>query len=332
MVRKKGIIVLVLLPLLLLGGCNKKETPTVTRTSFMLDTMIIITLYDWKDEQTLNLAMEEISRLEGLLSVEKEGSDLDLLCKAAGQDWVSISPETEEVLRLSKEIWAKSEGHFDVTTGPLIDLWAIRDRKGHYPTEQEQKDAIARVSSEKLLIEDGRAYLSEPGMKANLGAIAKGYIADQVKDVLVKAGVKHAIIDLGRNLVIIGGKPDGSKFQIGVQSPFEEQGKIMKVLAVSDRSVVTAGVNERFFEYEGVRYHHILDPFTGFPADTGVASVTIISESSALGDSLSTTCLLLGEEKGMALIEGMKDIQALFILKDGEMRMSSGLSAYEVPS
>lgn len=328
----KKILVLALLPLLLLSGCNTKGASTVTRTSFMLDTVINITIYDWKDEQTLNLAMEEISRLEGLLSVEKEGSDLNRLCTAAGKDWVSISPECEEVLRLSKEIWDKSEGHFDVTTGPLIDLWAIRDGKGHYPTEQERKDAIARISSEKLLIEDGRAYLSEPGMKANLGAIAKGYIADQVKEVLVKAGVKHAIIDLGRNLVIIGGKPDGSKFQIGVQSPFEEEGKVLKVLAVSDRSVVTAGINERFFEYEGVRYHHILDPFTGFPADTGVASVTIISDSSALGDALSTTCLLLGEEKGMALLESMDDIQALFILKDGEMRMSSGFSAYEAPS
>lgn len=329
--RKQGILVLLLLPLLLLSGCQR-EAPTVTRTSFMLDTVINITLYDWKDEQTLNLAMEEISRLEALLSVEKEGSDLDRLYKAAGKEWVAISPECEEVLRLSKDIWAKSEGHFDVTVGPLIDLWSIRDGQGHYPTEEERKEAISHISSDQLLVEQGRAYLKEPGMKANLGAIAKGYIADKVKEVLVNAGVKHAIIDLGRNLVIIGGKPDGSPFQIGVQSPFEEQGEILKAVAVSDRSVVTAGINERFFEYQGKRYHHILDPFTGFPADTGVASVTIISDSSAMGDALSTTCLLLGAEKGMALVESMQGIEALFVLVDGQMRMSSGFSAYDSPA
>lgn len=329
--RKQGMLVLLLLPLLLVSGCQK-ETPTVSRTSFMLDTVINITLYDWEDEQTLTLAMEEISRLEGLLSVEKEGSDLDRLCKAAGKEWVDVSPECEEVLRLSKEVFSMSEGHFDVTVGPLIDLWSIRDGQGHIPTEEERKEALSHISSDQLLIEEGRAYLAEPGMKANLGAIAKGYIADQVKQVLVNAGVKHAIIDLGRNLVIIGGKPDGSPFQVGVQSPFEEQGEILKAIAVSDRSVVTAGINERFFEYQGKRYHHILDPFTGFPADTGVASVTIISESSAMGDALSTTCLLLGEEKGLALVERLQDVEALFVLSDGQMRMSPGFSAYDIPA
>lgn len=321
-----------ILSLLLLTSCGAGKESSVTRTSFMLDTVINITLYDWKDEETLNAAMEEISRLEKLLSVEKEGSDLYRLAEASGRDWVQISPEAEEVLRLSKEIWKRSEGHFDVTTGPLIDLWGIRNGEGHYPTEDERKTALAKVSSEKLLVENGRAFLLDPGMKANLGAIAKGYIADRVKLVLVKAGVKHAIIDLGRNLVLIGGKVDGTDFSVGVQSPFDEQGEVDTVLKASDRSVVTSGINERFFEYQGVRYHHILDPFTGFPADTGVASVTIISEQSIIGDALSTTCLLLGEEKGMALIETMPDVEALFLMKNGDRLQSSGFAQYLVKS
>jgi len=321
-----------ILSLLLLTSCGAGKESAISRTSFMLDTVITITLYDWKDEETLSAAMQEISRLEQLLSVQKEGSDLYRLAEAAGRDWVKISPECEEVLRLSKEIWQRSEGHFDITSGPLIDLWAIRDGAGHYPTEGERQAAIEKISSEKLLVEKGRAFLTEPGMEANLGAIAKGYIADRVKVLLLKAGVEHAIIDLGRNLLLIGGKEDGTDFSVGVQSPFEDRGEIDTVLKASNRSVVTSGINERFFEYEGVQYHHILDPFTGFSADTGVASVTIISEQSVMGDALSTTCLLLGAEKGLALIETMPDVEALFLMQNGERYQSSGFAQYMAES
>lgn len=318
----------VLLLLCFLGACGAKQPPSVSRSSFLLDTSIQLTLYDWTEEDTLTRAMEEITRLERLLSVEKEGSDLDRLCKAAGQSWVDISPECEAVLRRAKEVWALSEGHFDVTAGPLIDLWSIgSDGEGHYPTKEEREAAQVKISSEKLLVEEGRAFLTEEGMKANLGAIAKGYIADELKRFLVEEGVEHALIDLGRNLLLVGAKPDGSAFHIGVQSPFEEGG-IWKTLTLSDHSVVTAGIDERFFEQDGKRYHHILDPFSGFPAETGIASVTIISQESVLGDALSTTCLLLGEKKGMALIERLPDVEALFILQNQEERMSSGFSSY----
>lgn len=314
--------------LLLFAGCRASEEPSVSRTSFMLDTMINITLYDWTDEETLTMTMQEIDRLEALLSVEREGSDLYRLAQSAGKEWVEISPECQEVLTLAKDYWRLSEGHFDITTGPLIDLWSIRDGKGHYPTEAELKATLPRISSEKLQIGDGCAYLEEVGMKANLGAIAKGYIADQVKELLMKNGVKHAAIDLGRNLIFIGEKSDKSPFRIGVQSPFEERGELATILLISGKSVVTSGINERYFEYEGVKYHHILDPFTGFPADAGVASVTIISNQSVDGDALSTTSLLLGVEKGLALIEQIPEVEALFIQKDGQQVMSSGFAAY----
>lgn len=330
--KKISKMLAVLLLLCLLGACGEKQPPSVSRSSFMLDTSIQLTLYDWTEEETLTRAMEEIARLERLLSVEKEGSDLDRLCKAAGQSWVDISPECEAVLRRAKEIWTLSEGHFDITAGPLIDLWSIgSDGAGYYPTQGERETAQAKISSEKLFIEDGRAFLAEEGMKANLGAIAKGYIADELKRFLLEEGVEHALIDLGRNLLLVGAKPEDGAFHIGVQSPFEN-GDIWKVLMLSDRSIVTAGIDERFFEQDGKRYHHILDPFSGFPAETGIVSVTIISRESILGDALSTTCLLLGEEKGMALIERLPDVEALFILQNQEERMSNGFSAYVAPN
>ena len=142
----------------------------------------------------------------------------------------------------------------------------------------------------------------------------------------MQEGVEHAIIDLGRNILLIGEKPEGAAFLIGVQDPVQEGESIWCAVEARDNSVVTAGVNERFFEEDGVRYHHILDPHTGFPSDTGLASVTIVSETSVQGDALSTTCMLLGEEKGLALIESIPDVEALFIRADGSETQTPGFA------
>lgn len=326
--KRFGTAALLLLLLALLAACGDQEPETVQRTNFQMDTIVTITLYDWTDESTIDLAFQEIDRLEDLLSVEREGSDLDRLAKAAGREWVEISPETQEVLTLAKEYGTLSGGLFDVTAGPLIDLWDINGG-GHYPTQEELDAVLPLIDSDDLQIEEGRAYLARPGMVANLGAIAKGYIADQVKALLMEQGVEHAVLDLGRNILLIGGKTDTAPFRIGVQDPNQDQGDLLTVLKVSDKSIVTSGVYERYFTYEGKRYHHILDPFTGYPADNGLAAVTILSDDSARGDALSTACLLLGKEAGLALMEGLDGVEALFVEDDGTMTRSSGFTAYE---
>lgn len=323
---KKYITLFCALVLMLgLGGCSQEEEP-VTKANFLLDTYVQISLYDDSDISVIDLAFQEITRLEDLLSVNREGSELDRLAKAAGKEWVEISPETQEVLLLAKEYADLSGGLFDVTSGPLIDLWDING-EGHYPTQDELDAVLPLISSEDLLIEDGRAYLAREGMEANLGAIAKGYIADKVKELLLDQGVESAIIDLGRNVLLIGDKSDGVNFNVGVQDPNQEQGVLLGLVSTADTSVVTSGINERYFTYEGVDYHHILDPFTGFPADNDLASVTILSSTSAQGDALSTTCLLLGTEKGMELIESLEGVEAFFITKDGTTTMSPGFEA-----
>lgn len=314
-----------LLCLLLLSACGEAEP--VSKTNFMLDTIVQITLYDQSDPAVIDRAFEEIRRLEGILSVEQEGSDLDKLAKAAGQDWVEIQPETEEVLRLAKKYSALSQGAFDVTTGPLIDLWNIHDGEGHYPSQEELDRVLPLIGEQDLLVEEGRAYLARPGMVANLGAIAKGYIADQVKALLVEKGVEHAVLDLGRNILLIGGRPDGSSFVVGVQDPNQEQGRILGYIEAADKSVVTSGINERRFTYNGQIYHHVLNPATGFPVDNELSAVTILSDRSADGDALSTTCLLLGQEKGLALVESLEGVEALFVTKDGAKVESSGLGS-----
>lgn len=165
-------------------------------------------------------------------------------------------------------------------------------------------------------------------MIANLGAIAKGYIADRVKDLLVEQGVEHAVIDLGRNILLIGGRPDGSNFTVGVQDPNQEEGRFGRYRGRLGQKRGDLRHQRAKFTYNGKEYHHVLDPFTGFPADTGLASVTILSDNSAQGDALSTTCLLLGPEEGMQLIESLDGVEALFITTDGELIPSSGYEAY----
>ncbi len=330
---KKRIVAAIGAVLLILAavGCGvaqSGEEKQVSKTNLMLDTVVQITLYDWDDPGTIDLAFDEIRRLESLLSVEKEGSDLDRLSQAAGKTWVEISPETEEVLRLSKEYSALSQGYFDVTTGPLVSLWNIHNGEGHYPTSEELEEVLPLIGSDDLLVEEGRAYLAREGMVANLGAIAKGYIADKVKDLLLAQGVEHAVLNLGRNILLIGGKEAGVDFTVGVQDPNKAEGELADVVTVSDKSVVTSGIDERKFVHGGKTYHHVLDPFTGFPADTGLASVTIISEDSVQGDALSTSCLLLGQEKGMALVERLEGVEALFLTTDGTQIHSSGYEAY----
>lgn len=322
---------LLLLPLFLLlaacGAGQEQEPAVVQRTNFQMDTVVTITLYDWTDETAIDAAFREIDRLEALLSVQKPGSDLDRLAQAAGQDWVDIAPETQEVLELAKDYFARSGGLLDVTAGPLIDLWDINNG-GHYPTSEELEAVLPLVNGEDLQVKEGRAYLARPGMKADLGAIAKGYIADRVKDLLLDLGVKHAVLDLGRNILLIGGKSDEIPFRVGVQDPNGDQGELLAVVEAANKSLVTSGVYERYFEHDGKRYHHILDPETGYPVDNGLAAVSILSDDSANGDALSTTCLLLGQEKGLALIESLPGVEALFVAEDGTLTPSSGFDAY----
>ena len=218
--KKKLSFFLAFLMILSMAGCTAgqpEEPPHVSKSNFMLDTYIEITLYDWTDASTIDLAFDEIRRLESLLSVEQTGSDLDRLAKAAGEEWVEISPETEEVLRLSKEYAALSEGYFDVTTGPLVSLWNIHNEQGHYPSQAELEQVLPLIDSDDLLVKEGHAFLARKGMVANLGAIAKGYIADQVKELLVAQGVEHAVLNLGRNILLIGDKQEGTAFTIGIQ-------------------------------------------------------------------------------------------------------------------
>ncbi len=320
--RKTIAFLLALLFLFALAGCQT-QPQALSRTDYLLDTVVTLTLYGAKDAD-LDAAFAEIRRLNDLLDAYSPFSDLGWLQAAAGLKPVTVSAETMELLLFAKEMYEKTAGYLDVTVGPLIDLWAIREG-GHYPTDDELSTALGLLGMDDLVLDEAKstAYLARPGMRLDLGALAKGFIADKVKALLLARGVKSAVLDLGRNILLIGEKPGGAAFSIGVQSP-ASTGELLRVLALKDKSLVTSGTYERYFEYDGQRYHHVLDPFTGFPADRGLSAVTILSDSSLWSDALSTACLLLGVEEGTKLIDSIPDAEALFVRTDGTVITSSG--------
>ena len=321
---KKGIALLLSLLLALspVAGC-RAQAASVSRTDYLLDTVVTLTLYG-ATEADLDAAFSQIRRLSDLFDAYDPFSELGWLQAAAGQKPVAVSPDTMELLTFAREMYEKTGGYLDVTVGPLIDLWDIRNG-GHYPTREELSAVLGLLGMDDLILDEvnGTAYLARPGMRLDLGALAKGYIADKVKALLLERGVTSGVIDLGRNILLIGEKPGNAPFSIGIQSP-DDAGTMLRVLSLRDKSLVTSGTYERYFEREGRRYHHVLDPFTGFPADRGLAAVTILSGSSLLGDALSTACLLLGVEKGRALVDSLPEAEALFVKTDGTVVATAG--------
>ena len=318
---RKGVAVL-LAVLLLCVGCQVRPEP-LSRTDYLLDTVVTLTLYG-AGEADLDAAFKEIRRLSDLLDAYDPFSDLGWLQASAAREPVVMAPETMELLIFAKNIYERTGGYLDVTVGPLIDLWDIGNG-GHYPTAEELSAAQGLLGMDDLILDEanGTAYLARPGMRVDLGALAKGYIADKVKALLLSRGVNSGVIDLGRNILLIGEKPGSAPFSIGVQSPMNA-GDLLRVLSLRDKSLVTSGTYERYFEHDGKRYHHVLDPFTGFPADQDLLAVTILSDSSLWGDALSTACLLLGVEQGMALVDSIPDAEALFVRTDGTVVTSTG--------
>lgn len=301
----------------LLSGCNLKAQEPISKTGFYFDTVISITIYDSNDESLLEQCFTYCEELENLLSRTIPTSDIARINSAVGAP-VMVSDTTIELLKQGIYYGELTDGAFDITIAPLSDVWNFKDNTGVLPTENVITEALSHVSYENIQIEGNTVTLTDPQAAIDLGGIAKGYIADVLKDFLQKEGVRSALIDLGGNILTLGTKPDGTAFHIGIKKPFDTKEVITSVSA-SDLSVVTSGSYERYFEVDGVKYHHILDTKNGYPASTELLSVTILSEKSIDGDALSTSCFALGLEKGRSLIDSLDGIEAIFITEDYQM-------------
>ncbi len=300
------------------------EEEPISQTGFYLDTVITITLYGTEDESLIEGAFSVISEHEKLLSRTMEGSDVWEVNHSKGEP-TEVSTETAWLIDQALTIAELTDGAFDITIAPLIELWDITNNPGVLPSDEDIEEALKHVDYRAVNLDGTTVTLSDPEAEIDLGGIAKGYIADCAKDYLVGEGVEHALLNLGGDILAVGAKEDGSDFRVGIQTPFGESTyDLSAVVECADTSVVTSGTYERYFELDGRIYHHILDPDTGAPTDNGLTSVTITSKTSTEGDALSTACFVLGLDKGMELVESMDGIEALFMDEDLNQYPSSG--------
>lgn len=324
---------------LLLAGCTAQppdasETrtgilPTATAAGaekttgygLYFDTVVTITLYG-APEGIMQELHAACGRYENLLSKTIEGSDVYRINHAQGET-VTVDPETWEILHRAKEISRRTGGAFSVTIAPLSALWDFTGGTNRMPSEEERLAALPLVDDSAIALGDGYTVTLPRGMQVDLGGIAKGYIADQLVR-LLEGRVTGAMISLGGNTYVIGDKPDGSMYTIGVQDPFDETASLAGVIWARNISAVTSGTYERGFAGpDGTWYHHILDPKTGMSAESDLVSATLLMTSSMDADALATACIVMGSERAMQLAEEMA-LDALFITRDGTTLMTAG--------
>lgn len=312
------LIILCCVPLITPAGCDKNIYP-ISATEFMLDTVITITVYDG-DGSALSGALELCKQYENLLSKTVKTSDIYKINRSGGMP-TEVTPETVELLNTALDIAVKSNGAFDPTVLPLVTLWDVQNRT-FPPSVADIKDKLNYVNYNNIIISQN-TVTAQGGAQLDLGGIAKGFIADRIKEYLKANGVTSGVINLGGNTLLIGDK-NGSDFTVGLQKPFGKNGELSATLELTDKTAVTSGIYQRYFEADGKIYHHIIDPYTGYPCDNGIASVTVITESSCIADGLSTACLNLGIEKGSELAK-QYSAELIYITASGELILTDGL-------
>ena len=329
-----GILFVVVLSVFIVcyGKMQKPEEP-ITATAFKLNTVVKVTIYNSQNEKILQDALALCDKYEKIFSRTRTDSEIYLLNegKLPQEDgYYILSEECAELIGKGLYYSELSGGAFDITIEPLSSLWDFTSGEKQIPDPQTLVEAQKHVGYEKVELKGNKIRFQEDGMGLELGAIAKGYIADKIKEFLISEGVESAVIDLGGNVLCIGARPDGEAFRVGIQKPFADRNETVATAGIRDRSVVSSGIYERYFEKDGKLYHHILNPKSGYPYENGLTAVTILSDESVDGDGLSTVCFALGLEKGLELINSLPDTQAVFITEDGELHYSEHFEE-EVP-
>lgn len=307
-------------------SCHSRRT--VQRTETIMGTEVTITVVAPTAAEAgaaIDAGMGELRRLDAMMSLYKDDSEIAKVNMAAGREPVKVSPEMIEVVEAAAEVSRLSQGAFDVTIGPLVVLWQIKLKNGLVPTAGE----IARIRplvDYRNVVADRKAstiFLRKRGMILDVGGCAKGYAADRVKALFRQRGITNAVIAVAGDIWVLGRREDGKAWRIGVQHP-REKDRTMAVLDLSDRYVSTSGDYERFVIREKQRYHHIIDPRTGAPSE-GTISVTLVGDRGSLVDPLTTALFILGPEKGMA-VAAQLGVDAVFVDAAGAVRTTDGLS------
>lgn len=321
----KRVSFFVLIFFLLVTGCTRLKT--VQKTETVMGTKVSITVVAKTAEEgeaAIDAALAEVRRLDEMMSLYKDDSEITRVNMAAGKKPVKVSPEMIEVVEAARKISELTDGAFDVTVGPLVVLWQMRLKEGNGPTDEEIRRILAFVGHQHIIIDkqSSTLFLKKPNMIMDFGGVAKGYAADKAAEVLKRRGIENAIVALAGDIRVMGHRTDNSPWRIGVQHP-RAPDENLTVLELSDKSISTSGDYERFAIKGAKRYHHILDPRTGKPSE-GMESLTITGDRGEVIDPLTTALFILGPEKGMKIVKKL-GYEAIFVDNKGEVTSTPGI-------
>lgn len=313
----------------LLTGCTSGGSVSQPSEAqfFSMDTLMSVRVYDGGGTDAVQAARQAITQLDSLLSRTDPDSAVSTLNAHAGDGTpVELDPQVTGLLAFSKSVSQLLPSYFDITIAPVMDAWGFTTEERHVPTQEALTSAMALVDSSRLLVDanTSTAQLELEGMEVDLGAVAKGFAAQQADAALREQGVTSALLDLGGNVTVLGCKPDGSAWQVAVKDP-QNPDQALCVLSLEDETASTSGGYERYFEENGVQYHHIIDPETGYPADSGLLSVTVVSSNHMLADALSTALFVAGPEKALEFWQNRDDFELVLCTQDQQVIITQGL-------
>lgn len=311
------------------GNKNEINTQAYNDTEFLMGTYVSLSVYDDGKEEAVEKGFAIVRDLAEKITGETTESEISKINAAAGVEPVVVSAAVYELIKTAADYSDALDGQFNYTIGPITNLWRIGFDDARKPSQAEIDAALQKIDFHQVVLndDDRSVYLEETGMEIDLGAIAKGYITDKVKELFEEEGVTTAIIDLGGNVFVMGASPvrEGDSWNVGIQDPFAERGESIGSTKQTNRSIVTSGIYERYLEVDGQVYHHLMNPKTGYPFDNEIAGVSIISEKSVDGDALSTLVFGLGVKAGLDYVNGRDDVEAVFVTKDKKVYLSDGL-------
>lgn len=304
-----------------LASCSRgAETSEHSETIFAMDTVMELKAFGENGDKAIKDAREEITRLDQTLSRKTEGGDV---CTVNKNGSARVGEDTAEIVQASSDVSASTNGCFDITIAPVMDLWGFFTKDYYVPSDSELQTVLEKVDYKNITL-DGENLTLNNGAQIDLGGIAKGYASKKVMEIFKENGVKSGIVSLGGNVHCLGTRPDRSPWRVAVQTP-DGDGYI-GILSVSDTAVITSGGYQRFFERDGRIFHHIIDPKTGMSADSGLKSATIVSKDSTRADALSTAVFVMGLDRAIDFWRAQGGFDMLLLTDDNKVFLTSGIS------
>lgn len=316
---KHKIILWIFISILCLSGCRSDKA--TEKTIYAMDTVMMLKAYGENSEKAVTEAVDMINIADENFDRGDIKSDV---YKINHERTAKVSTQTSQIFKAASEISEMTDGRFDITIAPIVDLWGFYTKDFYVPDENEINKNLSRVNYKNVSV-SGQDICLKENSEVDLGAIAKGFVSDKITDIFKENGIRSAIVSLGGNVQTMGTRPDGQKWNVAVEHPDKDK-EYAGTLKVENMAVVTSGSYQRYFERDTKIYHHIIDPKTGKPANNGLTSVTVVTESGTLADALSTAVFVMGFDKGIEFWHENENFELIFVTENGEIYITEGLN------